>query len=280
MRLLSFLPPIIFSKFTLLDLPQFNKFSHISNDLIVAHKSGIDNSKCVFFIPGLDMSGLSIYPSIMRVSDIDTYTLISKDENHTNLEEVCSSVSNFIKDLNYDEFFFVGESCGAIVCINSIKNIQKDKIKKIVLINSATAFWGLDDDKYGNFTVAPSSVLKNSPRVIDIYESIICMNEDFPNMKIENSLSYFYMLFNQLFIPHIFKEYRILEWIKKAKDTTINAIKDEIDCEILLVCSKKDGLVPQEGVEFMFSDKNITLHEISDGTHLLTPNLFDIRDFI
>ncbi len=51
-----------------------------------------------------------------------------------------------------------------------------------------------------------------------------------------------------------------------------------VSCEVVLVLGKKDGLIPQDKCKDLFKGyvRNIKEHWVSEGTHLLTPNLVDI----
>jgi len=90
------------------------------------------------------------------------------------------------------------------------------------------------------------------------------------------------MLYNQFSISKIGSIHRISNWIGESCNMTMECIQRYVSCEVILVLGKKDGLIPQEKCKTIFQGyvKNIKECWIPEGTHLLTPNLVNIGDWI
>jgi len=280
------LPPIILNKKTLLDLgDDFKISSYFENeDMTVVSHGNKSSNKCAIFLPGIDMSGLSVYPHIIGLSeDISTYTFVSHDLKLPDITEMVRCIGYFIDGMNdYEEITLVGESCGAILALNSMGKCSKT-ITKLVLLNPATSFWEMSNkDSVFEKLVNPLEIMYNSPSFGDISDSIMGLVDAFPSNKKYHYLVYFYMLYNQFSFSKVGSIHRISNWIGESCNMTMDCIQKYLSCEIVLILGEKDSLIPQDTCRKIFKGYMDNIKEcwIPKGTHLLTPNLVDIGKWI
>jgi len=281
-----FIPPITFHKKTLLNLgTDFKVSSYFENeDMTVVSHGDRSSKKCAIFLPGIDMSGLSVYPHIMGLSEkVQTYTFVSHDLKLPDIGEMVKCLLYFIDNMEYyDEIILVGESCGAILALNILGKCTQP-ITKIILLNPATSFWGMDDKQSVLKKLTdPMEIMNNSPSFWDISNSIMGLVETFPLSKKYHYLVYFYMLYNQFSFSKTGDIHRVSNWIMGSSSMTMESIRESISCEVVLVLGKKDGLIPQEKCINLFHDhvRDIKEYWVPEGTHMLTPNLVDIGKWI
>jgi len=289
MKILSYfvIPAVLFksSKKTLLDLgDHFQVSTYFKNEDITVVSHGDPSKKRVIILPGIDMSGLSVYPHIMRLSEeFRTYTLISHDLKKPDISDIVKCTIDVINDDNmYDETIVIGESCGAIIALNCIRNCKK-MLKKVILLNPATPFWEMKEKKSVSEKLTnPLEIMRNSPSFNDISQSIISIVSEFPLTEMYHYMVYFYMLHNQFMFPVHGNIHRINNWIGNSYNMTMDSISKFIPCDVILILGTDDGLIPQEECNDIFKGnvKNLETHWVKKGTHMLTPNLVDIRKFV
>jgi len=280
------LPPIIIHKKTILDMgDKFKVSSYFENeDMTVVSHGNKTSKKCAIFLPGIDMSGLSVYPHVMGLSEnVSTYTFISHDLKLPNVSEMVKCIVYFIDGMNnYEEITIIGESCGAILALNSMGKCTKN-VNRVILLNPATGFWNMDNkESVFEKLVDPLEIMDNSPSFDDISKSITGLVNMFPLYAKYHYLVYFYMLYNQFTFSKAGSIHRISNWIGESCNMTMACIQTYLTCEVVLVLGKKDGLIPQDKCMDIFKGyvHNIKECWIPEGTHLLTPNLVDIGEWI
>lgn len=279
-------------KKTLLDTgPMFTNHTYFRNDditVVSQHPSTISKT-CAVVLPGVDMSGLSVYPHVKALSrNMQTYTFVSGDRHDIDLDDMVRCVYEFIDaSLQGFEVTLIGESSGAIVAINSLKRLhdtRASKIKRLVLLNPANGFWDIPDPEGATRNIVDTlAVMKHSPSFMDISRSIDGLMTMFPDAKMNHIKSYFYMLYNEFMLPGIGKRYRVSNWIGSSRDTTMECIRDHMkDVETVLILGENDGVIPQEpGLRvFQRHVRNLVVHWVPGGTHLLTPNLVDVSKWV
>ncbi len=298
MRLLSsFLSCVVASpaKKTMLDIgPRFTNHTYFQNeDITVVSSSPMisppETDACALILPGLDMSGLSVYPHVTALSQkkMRTYTFVSGDRETIGLEKMVRCVHEFVDDnLRGLDVTLIGESCGAIVAINSLKALRETRvtIKRLVLLNPATGFWDIPDPgKSTRNIVNTLDMLKHSPSLWDISRSIDGLMKRFPENKMIHSLPYIYMLYNEIVMANGGKEYRVSNWMESSRDVTMTCILDHMDnVETVLLLGENDGIIPQGRGVWVFRQhvRNLVVHWVDGGTHLLTPNLVDVSQWV
>ena len=278
--LLSYIPFLhgIHYKKTIIDIgPEFKVSKYYDNyDISVASlPCSHETTKCAIFIPGIDMSGLSVCPHVYRLSEeMDTYTIVSHDSKFPDMHDMVNCVDDLMDDIcdKYEEISFIGESCGAIVALNSIGDC-KDKVKQLILLNPATEFWRMENkEDVSKKLTSPIDIMKNSPRFSDMSQSIRDIGRHGYYMALV------YMIYNQLFLSPVSSIHRVDKWMGETESMTMKCLQD-IQCVVKVIIGEKDGLIPQNDCHLTFEKiENFKEIVISDGTHLITPNLMNIFD--
>lgn len=278
--LISYVPFLhgIYYKKTIIDIgPEFQVSKYYDNhDISIASlPCSHETRRCAIFIPGIDMSGLSVCPHIYRLSEeMDTYTIVSHDSKFPDIHDMVNCVDDLLGDIydTYDEISVIGESCGAIIALNSIGD-HTDKVKQLILLNPATEFWRMDKkEDVSKKLTSPIDIMKNSPRFSDMCQSILEMNRPGYYMAL------IYIIYNQIFLSQDSNIHRVNKWIGETESMTTNCIEN-IQCCVKVIIGAKDGLIPQDDCHLTFETlEGFKKILIPDGTHLITPNLMNILD--
>jgi len=278
--LISYVPFLngIHFKKTILDIgPEFQVSKYYEDhDISVASlPCPHETRRCTIFIPGIDMSGLSVCPHVYRLSEeMDTYTIVSHDSKFPDIHDMVNCVDELLCDIydTYDDISVIGESCGAIIALNSIGG-HTDKVNQLIFLNPATEFWRMDNkEDVSKKLTSPIDIMKNSPRFSDMSQSILEMNRPGYYMAL------IYMIYNQIFLSPDSNIYRVNKWIGETESMTMKCIEN-IQCCVKVIIGEKDGLIPQDDCHLTFETfEGFKKIVIPDGTHLITPNLMNILD--
>jgi pimeloyl-ACP methyl ester carboxylesterase len=276
---------------TILDLGDafVNSTYYEDLDITVATRNSniVSDRGPVIFLPGLDMSGLSIYPNMIRAAeerDIIVF-LAGYDRNQT-LNEISERVVKYISSNRIKDILLIGESFGGLLAIKCSSRIKK-RLTKMILINPATSFprtqWlekivATNCNKSQDMT---SLVLGHGPRIESIIKSVIDMSEYFPEHTYSYMVTYLYMVFNIMVTDPVLIQTRIIYYLG-VKTYHVDSMCRMVRTPTLIVIGKEDKLLPscKESDKLSKMIRGSTVLKLKKTGHMVTSDVFDIRDFI
>ena len=189
---------------TILDLGTlFNNDTYYSeSDVTISSITTINGigpkNRPILFLPGLDMSGLSIYPNIIRASeDRDVYLLLAGYGKIQTLCDLSQCVDRYLESSNINEISIVGESFGGVLAAYISCDLKK-KVKSVLFINPATSYpktsWSSQMDT--NPHLITKNILNHGPSLSSLYESMRCVMNEYPEYTYDYILTFFFMVFN------------------------------------------------------------------------------------
>ena len=122
---------------TILDLGNtFRNTTYYPESDVTIVKKLSDNSvklEPILVLPGLDMSGLSVYTNVIRASgNRDAYIILAGYDKNQTLQELCGCVSNYMISKNLKDVVILGESFGGLMAL-FLTNKIKNRVSHIVL---------------------------------------------------------------------------------------------------------------------------------------------------
>lgn len=287
MRLFAFLIPLV-SAFTHLvklprtsiaDLSQYKSITHFTEagiHIVVPADAEYDASKrTVLFIPGVEFSGLSMvqYTESMREHYNLAYVCSCRRETQADFDVLSEAVCSYIQ--KQKDVVIVGESFGALLALKAGYE-HSDRVKGIVLLNSATAYWESSlprhIDRIRTFDENYFRVIVLKLLALQSTTADICMG----NLDIMS-----YMLLNMLLLDRATVLHRVDEWIVKGNRRVTEDMLREYPCKAVVVASDGDSLFPsvEEGKYLAAVMPNSTLH-IKKCNHLVTTAVMDLKGTI
>ena len=242
----------------------------------------------IFFLPGLDMSGLSIYPNVVRASeDRDVYLILAGYGKIQTLSEFSHCIDRYLKSSNITEISIVGESFGGVLAAYVSCDLKK-KVKSVLFINPATSYpktsWSSEMDILDtNPYLFTKNILDHGPSMSNLYESMICIINEYPECTYDYILTFFFMVFNVV-VTH---PSSVLDRIRSYLSMTqveIDNMCTEIDPDIktTVIVGQGDNLLPscEEADHLSQLIPNTRVVKLVDIGHMVTPDVLDVRDFI
>jgi alpha/beta superfamily hydrolase len=130
------------SRRSLLDLPEpfYNSSYVIDSDITFARSNHTLGEKVgdVFYIPGLDLTGLGVYQHIFSLNDeYDLHTLVvgNRGIEHVAFDDF-RCVVEYMNSIDTPNWILIGESFGATIALTNVNDISN--VRKVILMNPAT----------------------------------------------------------------------------------------------------------------------------------------------
>ena len=274
---------------TILDLGNTfrNTTYYPESDVTIVKKLGNSSIKLepIIVLPGLDMSGLSVYTNVIRASENrDAYIILAGYAKTQTLQELCGCVSNYIISKNLKEIVIIGESFGGLMALFLASKVRK-RVSHIVFLNPATSYhrtsWGsIVNKKFSNHNIA-HRVLGHGPNMEHIMRSIYHVSETYPDHVYFYIMSYFMMLFNILVTDQNLVKRRINSYMAITQPE-IDSLCKSLNTKTTIVVGKRDKLLPSSKEADILNNliKYSRVIKISKAGHLFVASDFDIRDVL
>lgn len=247
----------------------------------------VKNKGPVIFLPGLDMSGLSIYPNAIRASDErDVIVFLAGYSRNQTLDQLSEKVVDYISSKDLKDIILVGESFGGVLAIDCASQIRK-RITKMILINPATSFprtkWmkkitSISSVKNYDMT---SKILGHGPRAENVLKSIIEISEAYPEHTYNYIMTYMMMAFNVIVTNPLLVTKRITLYLD------ISIVKMDSMCRVIqipttIVVGRNDRLLPSSKEAHRLSRliDGSDIVKLDNTGHMVTSDVFDIREFM
>lgn len=276
------------SRKTILDLDDsfINSTHYTDLDLTVAIKNSSTNKNDignVIFLPGLDMSGLSLYSNAIRASEErNVIVFLAGYSRNQTLQDLTDRVVNYISHNEFKDITLIGESFGGVLAIKCIPRIKK-RVKKLILLNPATSFprtkWMKTIKSKTNKHT--SVILGHGPRVENIIKSIGEMMNEFPEYTYSYIITYIYMVFNILVTEPELITTRIINYLG-ISHIQVDSMCRAVSVPTLIVIGKEDKLLPsyKESDKLSQMIQGSIVIKLNNTGHMVTSDVFDIRDFM
>lgn len=277
---------------TVLDLgSSFKNLTHyIEMDVTVARMNCTGNhggGGPVIFLPGLDMSGLSIYPNAIKASENrDVIVLLAGYSRNQTTKELSDLVVQYIVDSNMKDIVLVGESFGGVLAVDSVIQIR-ERVSQMILINPATSFprtrWmkRISRVRSSNSHAFTARILAHGPRIENIMESMYDMSGSYPDHLYNYILTYVMMAFNILVTDPSLVIERIRCYLGMSTKQ-MDAMCRVVRTPTTIIVGRDDRLLPSSREADRLSKliPGSTVIKLDKVGHMVTPDVFDIRDFI
>ena len=274
---------------TILDLgSSFKNMTHYTESDVTIVKRNSDSIRKlgpVLVLPGLDMSGLSVFPNVVRAGQKrDSYIVLAGYSKNQTLEELCDVVVNFVVSNRLEDITIIGESFGGLMAL-SVSSIIKQRISHMILLNPATSYhktsWHRVVNKMGNFESINSKLLSHGPSIQHVVESIYHMSEHHPEHLYFYIVSYFMMLFNIIVTDRILVKHRINSYMSISQ-YEIDSLCKNVKIPTTIIVGEKDKMLPslKEAVILNKSIELSTVIRVKEAGHLFCASDFDIRDLL
>jgi pimeloyl-ACP methyl ester carboxylesterase len=276
---------------TILDLGDafVNSTYYEDLDITVATRSSnkFSDRGPVIFLPGLDMSGLSIYPNMIRASEErDVIVFLAGYDRNQTLHEISERVVKYISSNSIKDILLIGESFGGLLAIKCSSRIKK-RLKKIILINPATSFprtqWlekivSTNSNQTNDVT---SLILGHGPRIENILKSAMDISKYFPEHTYSYMITYLYMVFNMIVTDPVLIQTRIIYYLG-IETHKVDFMCRMVGTPTLIVIGKEDKLLPscKESDKLSKMIKGSVVIKLKKTGHMVTSDVFDIRHFI
>jgi len=273
---------------TILDLgSSFQNVTYYQEDDVTVVKkecfSQIKGNGPVIFLPGVDMSGLSVYPSTVRLSETrNSYIILAGYSKDQNIEQLCNRVVEYIVKNDLTDIVLVGESFGGLMAVKLSGTLNK-RLSHVLLLNPATSyhrtFWKKNIN-LGNGNI--SHILFNhGPSVTHVMGSIHVMSESHPDHVYYYIMSYFMMLFNIIVTDQTLIKRRMNSYMTPS-GYDIEKFCKKMRIKTTIVVGKKDKLLPSSKEADIL--KKLIRHseviKLEKATHLFCWSDFDINELI
>lgn len=277
---------------TVLDLgDSFKNVSHnFDHDITFVKRnstSNVQNGPMVV-IPGLDLSGLSLYANAIRASETrEVYIMLAGYSREQTFNNLLYYAIKYIIDEDMKDVVLVGESFGAILTI-SIENRIRERIDSLILINPATSFHRTNWTKRilkirkenGRISHA---IVKHGPDSKKLLQSISDFAETHPNHAYHYIVSYFMMLFNILVTDQEKVFSRITSYLCVTQPE-IDEMCKKIRIQTTIIVGKNDKMLPSskeaDRLKKLIKRTVVTVVKIDNAGHMLSSSDFYITDFL
>ena len=282
---------------TILDLgSSFKNVTHyVKSDVTIVKRNSDSDTNTrnlgpILVLPGLDMSGLSVFPNVVRAGEKrDSYVVLAGYSKNQTLEELCDCVVNFVVSNLLEDITMIGESFGGLMAL-SVSNIIRQKISHIILLNPATSYhktsWHKIVNKMGKYRTINldninSRLLEHGPSIKHVIESIYHMSETHPDHVYFYIVSYFMMLFNIIVTDETLVKQRINSYLSVSQ-YEIDSLCKYVKTPTTIIVGEKDSMLPsvkEAGVLNKIIELS-TVIKVKEAGHLFCASDFDIRDLL
>ena len=269
----------LFTRRTILDIGIDRKFkndTYFQNfDITVARRTTLSKNKLspLLVLPGVDMSGLSIFPNLLRLGiDRDVHVLLAGYQKNQTIGDIISCSEKYIKQSNITTFNVVGESFGGVVAVSLCKYLS-NKIESVILFNPAFEYENSKICKYihsDQFNKKKLSrfIVQNGPNLSTVFLSFLKFYYYFPCYIQDYVYSHLMMVVNMI----VTKENEIfnrLNFYFTINEKDIYRSCKKIEIPVKLIISKKDNILSCDYIEVK-SIPNFKIIEIENGAHLVS----------
>lgn len=281
---------------TVLDLGNsFKNVTHFAeHDITIVKRESstpqhVRNLGPVVIVPGLDMTGLSIFPNAIRLSEKrDVIIILAGYSKQQSLKTLCDCLVTYIVSQDMNSVALVGESFGAIMSI-LIENRLRKRISSMILINPATSYhrtsWSKRIFKIRKHNRRLSHhVVKHGPDWGRILEAVSEFSETHSDHVYNYILSHFMMILNIL----VTDQEKVFERI----ESYLNMTQSEIDqvcrknrTNTTIIVGKNDRMLPSSREadrlkKIMERAEQVKVVKIENANHMLSSNDLNLTDFL
>jgi len=283
------------SRKTILDIGDTfrnNTYDHVTDITIATRDSSCKNDRVapkghVFFLPGIDMSGLSCVSDGITVSERRNVSVVLAGYGTTlSLDSLSQYVADHIRKNNMTDVVLIGESFGGVLALD-VSSRLPGIVSKMVLINPATCFprtnWleFISTLNRSTYHILVQFILSNGPGVKNVSKTFRLLKDKNPKFAYQYLLSITLMAFNVLVTDPRDVVDRIKSYLH-MKESEMEELYREVDIETVVIVGGDDTFFPsyEEAKIIQRHIPNTLVVNIDEAGHLITPDLLKIHKYV